>query len=134
MFNLENFSLHFKINYFYIIVLAIVLIAFVILNYQYTIPQISKSFKVFLIILRSITLVLLLALIFEPLLTLTKKYTLKPVNLIFVDNSRSISFKDKFNRKEIIQDFLKDEEKNNLINKSLIFAFGNNVKQLENSN
>lgn len=133
MFNLENLSLQFNINYFYLILFAIVLIAYVILNYKYTIPQISKSLKIILIISRSIALILLLALIFEPLLTLTRKFTIKPVNLIFVDNSRSISFKDQFNRKEIIKNFLNDAEKNNLLNQSKIFSFGSNIKEHDNS-
>lgn len=133
MFNLENLSLQFNINYFYLILFAIVLIAYVILNYKYTIPQISKSLKIILIISRSIALILLLALIFEPLLTLTRKFTIKPVNLIFVDNSRSISFKDQFNRKEIIKNFLNDAKKNNLLNQSKIFSFGSNIKEHDNS-
>lgn len=133
MFNLENLSLHFKINYFYLIVLAIVLVTYVVLNYRYTIPQIPKSLKVLLVILRSFALILLLALIFEPILTLTRKYTVKPVNLIFVDNSKSISFKEQFNRKEIIQKFFNDAEKNNLLNQSKIFSFGSNVIERENS-
>lgn len=133
MFNLENLSLQFNINYFYLILFAIVLIAYVILNYKYTIPQISKSLKIILIISRSIALILLLALIFEPLLTLTRKFTIKPVNLIFVDNSRSISFKDQFNRKEIIKNFLNDAKKNNLLNQSKIFSFGSNIKEHNNS-
>ena len=66
--------------------------------------------------------------IFEPILTLTKKIILEPVNLIFVDNSRSIQIKDGTHREESIDNFLKEANSNNLFSNSKLYSFGNDIK------
>ena len=58
----------------------------------------QKLKRFLLTALRSLALVLLLFIFFEPVLTLTKKNILTPLNLFFFDNSKSIQIDDGTNR------------------------------------
>ena len=128
MFNFEKISLGFSFNPIFFFIALILLSAYAVYVYKYTIPIVSLPKKIFLITLRTFALLLLLFVIFEPVLTLAKKIVLRPVNLIFVDNSRSIQIKDGTHREETIKNFLKNADANNLFNKSKLYSFGNQVK------
>ncbi len=130
MFNFEKLSLSFSFNAIYFFIALIILAGYSIYVYKYTIPDISTLRKTFLVILRTLALVFLLFIIFEPILTLAKKIVLKPVNLIYVDNSRSIQIKDNSKREKTIDDFISGISKNNLINNSEFFEFGSKVKKV----
>ncbi len=130
MFNFEKLSLSFSFNAIYFFIALILLAGYSIYVYKYTIPDISIIRKTFLVLLRTLALILLLFIIFEPILTLAKKIILKPVNLIYVDNSRSIQIKDNSNREKTIDDFIDGISKNNLVKNSEFFEFGSRVKQV----
>ena len=121
---LSDINLSISGNVFQIIIGIIAAVFFTYFVYKYTIPQINKTFKIFLIILRSAALILLLFLIFEPILTIITRTETKPVNLIFVDNSKSMGIYNKDGEvKELIQDFNND-------NNFEIYTFGTKVKPI----
>ncbi len=86
--------------------------------------------KYYLVSIRSLALLLLLFILFEPILSLAKKVTLTPHNLIFVDNSRSMQIKDGSERIKNTDDFLEGFGNNNLVKNSTFYTFGNKVMQL----
>jgi hypothetical protein len=131
MFNFEKINLNFSFPPFFFFLLLLLLVGYVIYIYRYTIPGIPKRKRGALIILRSLALVLLLFVIFEPILTLVKKKILEPVNLIFLDNSRSIKIYDGTNRSQIIKDFVKGIKDNNLSGSSELYTFGSNISALD---
>jgi len=124
MFAFENIEINFSSSPFLFILGILFASFFTYYVYKYTIPQISKPYKIFLITLRSLVLILLLFLIFEPILTITKNIDIKPVKLIFVDNSESISTNK---RKNEISNFLKDL---NINNNFKYFSFGSKVNSI----
>ena len=127
MFNFENIHLSLSFSPLFFFAALLVLGAYTIYVYRYTIPAVSRSKKIFLVTLRTLALLLLLFVIFEPILTLTKKIVLEPVNLIFVDNSRSMQIKDGTHREESIENFLKEANSNDLFSNSKLYSFGNAV-------
>ncbi len=130
MFNYEKINLNFFFPPFYFFLFLILLTAYSFYVYRYTIPQISSSKKIFLTGLRSLALILLLFVFFEPILTLAKKKVLEPISLIFLDNSRSMQINDGTNREQTIKSFVNGIQKNNLSNNSIIFSFGTKISKL----
>ena len=128
MFGFEKFHLTFSFNPVFFFIALLILAGYTIYVYRYTIPQIGFGRKFFLVSLRTLALLLLLFIFFEPVLTLAKKITIEPVNMIFVDNSRSIQIKDGTNRSKTVKDFINGLDKNNLIKNSELFTFGSKVK------
>ncbi|MCW9098567.1 MAG: VWA domain-containing protein, partial [Ignavibacteriaceae bacterium] len=98
--------------------------------YRYTIPQVNQSKKILLISLRVLALLLLCFILFEPILNLSRKFILEPANLVFIDNSRSITIEDGTNRsanvKQILDDFSVHASADNL----KFFEFGNSVREV----
>jgi hypothetical protein len=130
MFNFEKINLNFSFPSIFFFIVLLLLIGYVIYIYRYTIPGIPKRKRAMLIVLRSLALVLLLFIIFEPILTLAKKKILEPVNLIFLDNSRSIQINDGTARSKTIKDFVKGIKDNNLEGNSELYTFGSITKTL----
>lgn len=128
MFALENISITFSSSPFFFIIGILLISFFTYYIYKYTIPQISKPKKIFLIVLRSLSMVLLLFLIFEPILTFTKKIIVKPSNLIFVDNSKSMNINNEY--KDVIN-FLDDLKSNANVK---LFTFGSKVNSIDLGN
>ena len=128
MFNFEKIHLTFSFSPIFFFAALLILGAYTVYVYRYTIPVVSTSKKIFLVSLRTLALILLLFVIFEPILTFTKKIVLEPVNLIFADNSRSMQIKDGTHREESIENFLQKANSNNLFSNSKLYSFGNEVK------
>ncbi len=122
------------------LVIAILLFGlFTLFVYRFTVPVINKKLKALLIAIRFLALLLLLFIIFEPVLTLTKKITINPLSLVFIDNSRSIKINDGTNREQTVKDFVSELGKNITANEFEVYTFGNKVTQpkseeLENLN
>ncbi len=130
MFNFEKISLNLSFPPFYFFLFLILLIGYTIYVYRYTIPNINTSKKIILVSLRGLSLLILLLVFFEPIVTIAKKKILEPVNLIFLDNSRSIRIKDGTEREKTVLDFVKGLKQNNLLNNSELFTFGNKTEKL----
>ncbi len=90
MLNIFNYNLSINLNPYLLVLLAIIVVGYVAFIYKYTIPHTSQLLKIVLISVRSIVLVLLLMLIFEPSLTVTNTEKHKPIIPVFIDNSSSI--------------------------------------------
>ena len=94
MFGFEKIDLSFSFNAVYFFIGLILIVAYSIYVYRFTLPPVSKFKKGILTFLRSLALILLLFIFFEPVLTLNKKQILTPSNYFFIDNSKSITIKD----------------------------------------
>ena len=106
MFGFEKIDLGFSFNSIFFFIGLIILAAYSFYVYRFTLPPVSKTKRILLIFLRSLALVLLLFIFFEPVLTLTKKNILTPINLFFFDNSKSITIDDVTNRREEIKSLI----------------------------
>ncbi|MDO8549398.1 MAG: hypothetical protein Q7S39_04485 [Ignavibacteria bacterium] len=139
MFGIEKIDLTFSINPFLLVLFFLIAAGFTFFIYRYTVPVIDLSRKIFLILIRFTALLLMLFIVFEPMLTLAKKIVIEPVNLVFIDNSRSIKIDDGTKREETVRDFIDDIENNFEENGLQMNLFGNDVsqpdpEQLENIN
>ncbi len=114
----------------FLLTLGFILIAGIsILIYRYTVPRIGGVLKIFLITLRVLALVSILALILEPVITINYKKETKPVDFLFVDNSKSIVYKDSAENssriKKISKEFLQKNE-----SRAELYTFGSSVKKI----
>ncbi|GJQ64702.1 MAG: hypothetical protein SCALA702_37550 [Melioribacteraceae bacterium] len=96
--------------------------------YKYTIPQTSLWMKIVLGVLRTVALLLILFAIFEPVVSITERKELTPVNVIAVDNSSSIVLGDSLVVKDKLPLFL-EELQSSLPNTRLI-TFGDSINPI----
>lgn len=88
---MDSFSLHFASGVWWLCALALVAgIGLSIWTYKRTVPRTTASRRRILIALRSIALALLLFVLFQPILTLTKTQDRSPRIAVLLDNSRSM--------------------------------------------
>ena len=127
MFNFENISLNFAFPSFYFFIALLVLAGYTIYIYRFTIPPVGKFKKNILVTLRTLALLLLLFAFFEPVLSFAKKKILEPVNMVFVDNSRSIRIKDGMGRAKTEIQFVKDLQSNGLSTNTELYTFGTKI-------
>jgi len=90
MLKIFNYNLGINLNPYLLVLFAAILIVYVVYIYKFTIPQSSQLVRIVLIAIRSLFLILLFLLIFEPQLTITNSEENKPIVPIFIDNSSSI--------------------------------------------
>jgi hypothetical protein len=130
MFGYEEIKLHLSYPplYFFLALILIGLYTYYI--YRFTIPQVSRMKKIILVSMRTTALITLLFIFFEPILSLTKKIILEPVNLIFIDNSRSMKIDDGTNREATVKKISENVFNNmpGMVNK--VYLFGNKVRSL----
>ena len=130
MFNFEKININFSFPSIYFFLGLLLLAVYTIYVYRYTVPLVSASKKILLIVLRTLALLLLLFVFFEPVLSLTKKKIIEPVNLVYVDNSRSIQIKDGTNRENTIKQFINDLKNSSISGNTKLFTFGSKVAGL----
>lgn len=130
MFGYEEINLHLIYSSLYLIISIILVGAYAYYVYRYTIPQVSNSKKITLVTLRTLALVLILFIFFEPILSFTKKIVLEPINLIFIDNSRSNRIDDGTNRTKTVTDITKDIFANPIGANDEVFLFGSHVNKI----
>jgi hypothetical protein len=131
MFGYDKISLSLSPGPLFLILGFIILAAYAFYVYRFTIPDIPPLKKTVLIILRTLAILILLLVLFEPIVTFAKKIIIEPTNLIFVDNSRSIQIKDGTKREETEKIFLNELKSNDISKSSELYSFGSNVKQVE---
>lgn len=90
MLKIFNYNLSINLNPYLLVLFAAMVIVYAIYIYKYTIPQSTQFLRIILITIRSLFLILLLILIFEPTLSITDTEEKKPIIPIFIDNSSSI--------------------------------------------
>ncbi|MBN1155237.1 hypothetical protein JXB12_10000 [candidate division KSB1 bacterium] len=92
--NIKNFELSLNGNVLILIGSIIVFTLFTFYIYRTTIPQISNGLRWLLVTLRTITLILIIFLLFEPLLNISWMFHQTPGVAILIDNSSSMSLED----------------------------------------
>jgi len=139
MFGIDKVNLTLSIDPVFLVIAILLFGFFTLFVYRFTVPVIDTKLKALLIALRFIALMLLLFIIFEPVLILTKKIIINPLSLVFIDNSRSIKINDGTNREQTVKDFTTELKQNINANEFEVYTFGNKVTQpkseeLENLN
>jgi len=123
MSNTDSFNITFNGSLLWIILGSLILIAYTLYIYKFTIPKIHAYLKYFLILIRTVIIISNLLLIFEPQLTIRSSENIRPVNYLFVDNSSSLAVKDSLARIEKTKNFIKDfREKNSSPVKEFLFG------------
>ncbi len=129
---MPDITLSFTVSAFVVLLLVLIAAAISIFFYRTTVPPIPRSKKIILIVLRSIALALLLVFLFEPLLRFISTSTQNPVLAVLVDNSKSMSIKDRTgDRAEILKRFLAEKGFKNSADEIRLYAFGAKPKQIE---
>ncbi len=131
MFGYEKINLNLSFNSIYFILGLILLAAYSFYVYRFTLPPVSNPKKYILTFLRSFSLVLLLFIFFEPVLTLTNKLIIIPTNVFYLDNSRSIKFDDTTNRPLKFKAVIEALINSNLNESNEYYSFGSSIKLLE---
>jgi len=130
MFGYEDIQLSLAHSAAYLAIALLLIALYSFYVYRFTIPQIHPYKKALLVTLRVLALLVLCLILFEPILNLSKKLTLEPGNLVFIDNSRSITIDDGTDRttkvKKILNDFSAYSSESNLT----FYEFGNSVKDV----
>lgn len=108
MFGIYDIQINYSYSSYFLILAIILLIGFTYFIHRVTVPPLSAYKRSVLILLRSISLILLLFLIFEPVLSFSKKIEIIPKNLVFIDNSRSIKIDDGSDRQTKIKNIVND--------------------------
>jgi hypothetical protein len=130
MFGYEEIQLSLAHSAAYLVIALLLITLYSFYVYRFTIPQIEPLKKTLLVTLRVLALLILCLILFEPILNLSKKITLEPGNLVFIDNSRSINIDDGTERsstvKKVLNDFSAYSSESNLT----FHEFGNSVKDV----
>lgn len=130
MFGIDQLKISLSFNPYLFVLALILFVAFTVFIYRYTVPQITKGKKILLIIARSLGLALLLLTIFEPTLTIIKKNILKPITLVFVDNSKSMLADDKSKKDETTLKLINELKQSPLVNNTQLKLFGSRITDL----
>ncbi len=133
MFEFEklNLNLSYPVYLFILGIIAALFYAYYV--YRFTLPPVSSAKRIVLAVLRGIALILLLFIFFEPVLSMTKKVITEQVNLIFIDNSRSIKIEDNTDREGTVNSITNQLKSSLPASNTQFFIFGNNVEALESN-
>jgi hypothetical protein len=131
MFGYENISLNLAYPAIYFFAALILIGGYTFFIYRFTIPPVSKMKKGFLVSIRVLVLLIILLIFFEPVLSFTNKIILGPVNLIFFDNSRSITIDDGTNRKERAKKISEILTANPFTDEDEFYLYGESVRQID---
>lgn len=131
---MNSYNLLINGSWFYFIILAILAIALSIFAYSRTIPVISNFKKKILVSLRSLGLLLLLIILFEPVFKTQFVKEYPPSVSVLFDNSKSM--KEMENHKSKFDLYLSAVENSNIQNfdDKIISSFGFNVNDLNIAN
>jgi len=88
---LTEINLHTTGNTVLLIFTALAAIAVSYFVYRRTIPPIATGWRILLIILRSLAIISIVLLLFEPILSITRKKEKEPIVAVLVDNSASMA-------------------------------------------
>ena len=132
MFGFEKIDLSFSFNAVYFFIGLILIVAYSIYVYRFTLPPVSKFKKGILTLLRSLALILLLFIFFEPVLTLIKKQILTPLNYFFIDNSKSITIKDGTDRVSNLSSVTEKLNSASINGEKYFYSFASAVHSINN--
>lgn len=130
MFGYDKIDVSLSFSWIVFTLLIIAALAYSIFVYRFTLPPVSEIKRWMLTLLRFLALSVLIIVFFEPVLSLERKVKVEPVNLVFVDNSKSMKISDGTKRAETTLSLI-DELENSEIRRNIIYySFGNDVKEL----
>lgn len=130
---METTSFTLSGNFWIYIAISVLLIAFSIYSYYHTNPHISSFKKSVLITLRSLGLLALLFILFQPALLKTKALIQKPKLAVLIDNSISNGLTDaKYVRSEIVKKFFKDIDLDDFKDNIDFYTFSEDISKLKN--
>ncbi len=128
--NFENINFAINTSLVTLIPLLIFGIVYTYFVYRFTIPVTSLFTKIVLITLRSLALVFILTMLFEPTITFNQNVEVKPKSILVVDNSSSIINKDSLNRSDDAHTFIADF-KSRVNGSSEHFTFGKDITPIQ---
>ena len=112
-------------NLIVVIGLFILALLFAIFAYRHTFPPLSKRKKALLLTLRVIAIFSLFLVLSEPILTIARKHTRRPVVALLLDTSRSMNLKGtEFARIEELQDLLRNDVFETISSEAELKTFG----------
>lgn len=132
-----NFSISLDGSPWLLFLLFIVSIIFSYIIYKQTTPPVKPFVRTFLFSLRSVALVVLLAILFHPILSIRHNYLQKPDIAVLIDNSRSLQIEDaNVVRSDIMNSVLKNKIWEDLQDQFFLhfFPFSNSVDSTFNYN
>jgi len=133
----QDFSLTFQNIWLFIaIVLGIILLAGTLFYYRKTYPPVSKATRVVLALLRASSIILLLFVLAEPVLSYFQVRDLPPKVAVLFDNSESVKTVDNFDIKRdqlslLIDQYFTDPEKGLLVKDN--YEFSDSLRSLGDS-
>jgi hypothetical protein len=130
---METTSFNLSGNVWFFIVISGLLIAFSIYSYIHTNPHISYLKKGILITLRSLGLILLLFILFQPSLVKSSSRIYEPKLAVLIDNSVSNGLVDsKFNRKEVVNQFINNFKFQEFNDNVTFYSFAGSTRKFNN--
>lgn len=132
MFGYEKIQLSLSLSW--VLFWALILVAgfYSFFVYRITLPPVSRIKKIILSTLRFSALLILIFILFEPILILEKKIKIEPINLVFIDNSRSLKSNDGTSKAANVLDLALKLADSDLKNNLEFFSFGVGVNKIEN--
>jgi len=124
---IDSISLNINGSWYILIPLILMSGLFTYYLYKITIPKINRRIKWLLISLRTLALIIILFLFFEPILAINSKREVNPTTLVFIDNSGSMSAAS--NTKILTEDFLKKWTNLRSTDDLSIFLFGDSTRE-----
>jgi len=107
---MNEFNIGFSGNIVLLFIFLLTGIGLSLLIYMKTNSPISRGKRIFLSIMRTLTLLLIISLIFDPILSYTRELLKKPGITFLIDNSRSMSITDsRYNRAEKMREIINSE-------------------------
>jgi hypothetical protein len=130
-------DLHFSISFPLVLIVLAFTASFAasFFTYRITVPPVSRKVLISLIILRGLGIFLIFFLIGEPLLFLITRHVEQPVVAVLIDNSRSMSVKDRSGlRGEALKSVLRSESWKKIGSKGEVryFCFDNRLNEFGN--
>ncbi|MFQ5638038.1 MAG: hypothetical protein ACE5IR_08590 [bacterium] len=99
--DITDISLNTTGNQLFLAFIIIAAVGFSYFTYRKTVPPVSTGLRTFLMTLRALAVILIVLLLFEPILSITRQKEEKPVVAVLVDRSASMGLADqKMNRAE----------------------------------
>ncbi len=110
MTNLTEIDLNTSVNAFFLILSIVLAIGISYFVYRKTIPPVSNGWRIVLITLRAGATILVLLLLFEPILSITRRNQEKPVVAVLMDQSASLALVDQnVDRSKVLYDILNSD-------------------------
>ena len=131
MFGYDKIEVSLSFSWIIFILLILAAFAYSFFVYRFTLPPVSQIKRFTLAFLRFLALSILILVFFEPVLSLEKKVKVEPLNLVFVDDSKSMRINDGTQRIEKTLSLIDKLKSSDLKNNVMFYSFASDVKQID---